>query len=65
MVRWGIGEGGPASLRECDALVEVTLVGDLIDWKIVRVICESAVEMWPVTLHDEGSGFDASIADLL
>ncbi|MEN3610973.1 hypothetical protein AAH979_15615 [Plantactinospora sp. ZYX-F-223] len=64
MVSWGIGEGGPASLSECDALIEVTLVGDLIDWKIVREICESAAEMWQVTLRDETSGFDVSIADL-
>jgi hypothetical protein len=63
-VAWGRSSGGPEELVDCDAVVEMILVGDPTDWLAVRAICESMAELGPVVLHDEGSGFGVSLEDL-
>jgi hypothetical protein len=63
-VVWGRGSGGPDELVECDALVEMILVGPPTDWRAVRAICESVAELGPVVLHDEVSGFAVSLDGL-
>ncbi|MFC0533093.1 hypothetical protein [Phytohabitans kaempferiae] len=63
MIRWGLDQGGPDALSRCDAFVEISLSG-VIDWAIVRAVCEAAVEMWSAVLRADGSGFDVTLADL-
>ncbi|MCM0673912.1 hypothetical protein NCC78_04210 [Micromonospora phytophila] len=63
-IEWGLTQGGPQVLTSCDAFVELSLSGHLIDWKLVRSICEVTTEMWDAVLHDEGSGFDVTLDDL-
>jgi hypothetical protein len=63
-VAWGRDSGGPDELVDCDAVLEMILVGGPTDWRAVRAICESMAELGPVVLHDEVSGFAVSLDDL-
>ena len=56
----GIDEDGPAALMSCDALVEITTSGYLLDWMIVRTVHNLAVDRWEAILYTEAAGFDTS-----
>jgi hypothetical protein len=56
-VAWGLENGGPASLDNCDGFVEMTLVGDLHDWDLVELICNVATERWNAIICDDHDGF--------
>jgi hypothetical protein len=62
MVEWAQRFKGSERLT-ADALLTLTLVGD-VDWRVVRAICEVAVQRWSGVICDEGSNTVASLADL-
>jgi hypothetical protein len=62
MVEWGHRFEGAEGLT-ADTLLTLILVGDM-DWRVVRAICEVAVERWSGVICAEGSDTVASLADL-
>lgn len=59
-----IAEGAPSRVASTDAFVSVTLVGDDVDWAMVRSIWGAVESTWPMIARDDGSGFGASINSL-
>jgi hypothetical protein len=62
-IEWGLRNGGPPSLTDCDGLIEITLVGDLIDWNLVELVCDVVRERWHAIMHDEHDGFETASDD--
>jgi hypothetical protein len=63
MIEWGRRFFEGAEDLTADTLLELVLIGDM-DWRVVRAICEVAVERWSGVICDEGSDHVSSLADL-
>ncbi|MGW4587982.1 hypothetical protein [Amycolatopsis thermoflava] len=52
-------------IRSADAVVTLTLSGTEVDWKVVRAVWIATRSMWTVVPHDDGSGFDVDLDELV
>jgi len=62
-VEYGLSNGGPDTLRRCDALAEATVSGYIADWAIVETVHLAAVELWAAVAYTDQAGFDVRVND--
>jgi hypothetical protein len=59
-VAYGLAHDGPAGLRLCDAVIEVTLTSWVTDWAIVHAVHRASVELWSAIPYADQAGFDVT-----
>jgi hypothetical protein len=47
-----------------DLLITVTIMGQVVDWTLVRNVCLSVTGLWPTVPHSDVSGFDTELDQL-
>ncbi len=51
-------------IADADLVITLTLVGDVVDWQLVRNIWLSVAALWPMVPYSDVSGFDIDLDSL-